>query len=57
MYFRDVISARNAMLELENRSWEYQFEFAVEMSKRCKTVMGNDPNMHAAYGFYENWYR
>src|SRR5579871_6215391 len=36
MYFRDLSSARNAMMELENRSWEYQFEFAAEMSKRCR---------------------
>lgn len=54
-YFRDIVAARNAMLELGNRSWEYQFEFAAEMSKRCKAVMGDDPSMHAAYGFYENW--
>jgi len=55
MYFRDLSSARNAMMELESRSWEYQFEFAAEMSKRCRQTMGSDPNMHAAYGFYENW--
>lgn len=56
MYFRDGAAARGAMMELTQRSWEYQFEFAVEMSKRCRGVMGEDPNMREAYEFYENWY-
>ena len=55
MYFCDVGAARRAMMELEYRSWEYQFEFAVEMARRCQVVMDNDPNMLAAYAFYENW--
>ena len=54
-YFRDANAARASMRELSLRSWEYQFEFAVEMSKRCQQVMGKDPDMIEAYEVYEQW--
>ena len=54
-YFRDANAAREALLELEHRSWEYTFEFAVEMSKRCRLVMGEDPDMNEALDVYERW--
>jgi hypothetical protein len=43
------------MTELCHRSWEYQFEFAVEMSKQCKMVMGDDVGMNEACDVFENW--
>jgi hypothetical protein len=55
-YFRNGSAARDALLELDERSWEYQFEFAVEMVKRCKLVMGSDPGMREALDVYERWY-
>jgi hypothetical protein len=55
-YFRDANAAQASMRELSLRSWEYQYEFAVEMSKRCQQVMGKDPDMIEAYEVYEQWY-
>jgi len=55
-YFRDARTARAAMLELGNRSWEYQYEFAVEMARRCKQVMRDDADMQQALALYERWY-
>jgi hypothetical protein len=55
-YFKDATAARAAMMELSERSWEYQFEFAVEISKQCHFIMDDDPNMNEAYNFFENWY-
>jgi hypothetical protein len=55
-YFRDANAAREALFELEHRSWEYVFEFAVEMSRRCRLVMGGDPDMNEALEVYERWY-
>lgn len=55
-YFKNALAARAAMLELGQRSWEYQFEFAVEMSKRCKDVMGEDQDMNEAHQVFERWY-
>ena len=56
LYFRDGDMARASLKELSLRSWEYQYEFAVEMSKRCQQVMGKDPDMIEAYEVYEQWY-
>ena len=56
LYFRDGNAARASMKEVGQRSWEYQFEFAVEMSKRCQQVMGKDPDMIEAYEVFEQWY-
>jgi hypothetical protein len=55
-YFKDAASAHEAMNELGKRSWEYQYEFAVEMSKRCQQVMGKDPNLIEALDVFEQWY-
>lgn len=55
-YFRDGNAAREALLELEHRSWEYTFEFAVEMSRRCRSVMGENHDMNEALDVYERWY-
>ena len=55
-YFRDGNAATMALLELNERSWEYQFEFAVEMSKQCKMVMGDDYGMKEAFDVFETWY-
>ena len=55
-YFKDAAAARAAMAELGQRSWEYQFEFAAEMAKRCAVVMGDDKRMHEALDVFENWY-
>ena len=55
-YFRDASSAREALLELEHRSWEYVFEFAVEMCKQCRLVMGENLDMQQALDVYERWY-
>lgn len=55
-YFKDAAAARAAMAELGQRSWEYQFEFADEMAKRCAAAMGDDKRMHEALDVFENWY-
>jgi hypothetical protein len=55
-YFKDAAAAHVAMTELGQRSWEYQFEFAVEMAKRCKSVMGDNKGMRQALDVYEDWY-
>ena len=55
-YFKDATAARAAMAELGQRSWEYQYEFAVEMARQCKAVMGDDKNMHQALDVFEDWY-
>lgn len=55
-YFKDAAAARTAMAELGQRSWEYQFEFAAEMAKRCGAMMGDDKRMHEALDVFENWY-
>jgi hypothetical protein len=55
-YFQDGASARVAMMELGERSWEYQYEFAAEMSKRCHQVMRKNPSMIEAYEVFEEWY-
>lgn len=44
------------MEELGQRSWEYQFEFAAEMARRCTQSMGDDKYMHQALDVYEDWY-
>ena len=54
-YFKDAAAARAAMAELGQRSWEYQFEFAAEMAKRCAAVMGDDKRMHEALDVFECW--
>jgi len=54
-YFRSAAAAMGAMAEIGQRSWEYQFEFAAEMARRCKAVMGGDPDMIEAYEFFEQW--
>jgi hypothetical protein len=54
-YFKDAATARASMTELCHRSWEYQFEFAVEMSKQCKLAMGDDVGMNEACDVFENW--
>lgn len=56
LYFRDADAARASMREVGMRSWEYQVEFAMEMSKRCQQVMGKDPDMNEAYEVFEQWY-
>lgn len=55
-YFKDAAAARVAMAELGQRSWEYQVEFAAEMAKRCKAMMGDDKRMHEALDVFEDWY-
>ena len=55
-YFKNALAARAALLELGERSWEYQFEFAVEMAKRCQEAMGQDPDMMEAFEVFEQWY-
>jgi hypothetical protein len=54
-YFKNALAARAALIELAQRSWEYQFEFAVEMSKQCRQVKGEDPEMKEAFEVYEQW--
>jgi hypothetical protein len=44
------------MAELSQRSWEYQIEFAVEMTKQCKAMMGDNKSMHEALDVFEYWY-
>lgn len=56
-YFKDAAAARRAMAELGQRSWEYQFEFAAEMARRCAASMGDDKHMHQALDAYEDWYQ
>jgi hypothetical protein len=56
LYFKDAAAARAAMLALAYRSWEYQFEFAIEMAKRCRKVMGDNKGMREALDVFENWY-
>lgn len=55
-YFKDATAARAAMLELAYRSWEYQYEFAVEMARRCHLVMRDNKSMREALDVFENWY-
>lgn len=56
-YFENERAAQVAMSEISKRSWEYQYEFAVEMSKRCREVSGKDPDMLEALDVFEDWYR
>lgn len=55
-YFKDAAAAHAAMAELGQRSWEYQYEFAAEMFKRCHEAMGKNPDMVEALDVYEEWY-
>src|SRR5271154_6697848 len=55
-YFKDAAAARAAMAELGQRSWEYQIEFADEMARRCRAMMGDDKHMHQALDVFEHWY-
>src|SRR5437762_14142818 len=55
-YFRSASAARNSMNELNKRSWEYQHEFATEMSKQCTAVMGKNHEMKQALEVFEHWY-
>jgi hypothetical protein len=54
-YFKDAMAARNAISELNSRSWEYTFEFVVEMVKQCNLVMGDNSSMKQALEVYERW--
>jgi hypothetical protein len=55
-YFKDAAAARATMAELGQRSWEYQVEFADEMARRCRAMMGDNKQMHQALDVFEHWY-
>ena len=54
-YFRDELAAKKSIEELNQRSWEYRYEFVTEMSKQCKAAMGENKEMKKALDIFDQW--
>ena len=57
-YYSSAVTARERIIELDLRSWEYQYEFIkfMEQQSREAAKTYQDDNIKAASKVYDNWY-